>query len=164
MSPDWDAHSLPTMILYEAKITYSIVQLGENFSIQSPEDAVKYLTTHGGIDEIRATESLWVIGLDVRGRPIARIMITLGTLTQSLVEMREVFRPLIMMNAAAFILAHNHPSGASDPSSADIRITRTTAEAGRIIGIPLKDHVIIGYPAADNNPKGFYSFSSSGLI
>lgn len=67
-----------------------------------------------------------------------------GTQTASLVHPREVFRPAIAGNAAALVVAHNHPSGDPEPSQEDLAVTRRLVEAGRTVGIPLLDHVIVG--------------------
>ena len=67
-----------------------------------------------------------------------------GTLTCSLVHPREVFGPALREGAAALIVAHNHPSGDPEPSAEDISVTRRLIEAGRLVGIPLVDHVVIG--------------------
>jgi len=72
-------------------------------------------------------------------------IITQGILDASLVHPREVFRSAIVRNAAALIIAHNHPSGSTEPSPQDLKVTRQLAEAGDMIGIPLVDHIIIGH-------------------
>jgi DNA repair protein RadC len=71
-------------------------------------------------------------------------VVSVGNLNSSLVHPREVFKAAILGNAAAIILVHNHPSGIPDPSSEDMEITRRLAEAGRVVGIEVLDHVIIG--------------------
>ena len=80
-----------------------------------------------------------------------------GGLAASIVEPRIVFRRAILSHAASIICLHNHPSGNSEPSSEDVQITRQLVEAGRVIGIPVQDHLII---AGD----GYTSFSERGLI
>ena len=67
-----------------------------------------------------------------------------GTLTASLVHPREVFAPALRELAAALIVAHNHPSGDPEPSQEDIEVTKRLSEAGKILGVPLLDHVIVG--------------------
>jgi DNA repair protein RadC len=71
-------------------------------------------------------------------------VISIGTVNSSIIHPREVFKPAIEYGAAAVILAHNHPSNVIDPSEADIEITRQLVSAGKIIGIPLIDHIVIG--------------------
>ncbi len=70
-------------------------------------------------------------------------VISIGSLTSNIIHPREVFRPAIEYSASAVILAHNHPSGVSKPSEADLTITRQIVEAGKIVGISLLDHVIV---------------------
>jgi DNA repair protein RadC len=70
-------------------------------------------------------------------------VVSIGTLTSNIIHPREVFRPALEYSASAVILAHNHPSGISKPSDADVTITRQIVEAGKILGISLLDHVII---------------------
>ncbi len=82
--------------------------------------------------------------LDVQNRLQGEALVSIGTLTSSLVHPREVFRPAIAQGAAAVIVAHNHPSGDPDPSQADREVTRRLIRAGRLVGIPLLDHVVIG--------------------
>jgi DNA repair protein RadC len=72
------------------------------------------------------------------------------------------FAPLLAQSAYAFVLVHNHPSGESAPSDADIRLTRRLAEGGRILQINMLDHVIVGQ-SFDGRP-GYFSFKEAGMI
>jgi len=81
--------------------------------------------------------------LDIKNKEIAREIISIGTLNASLVHPREVFEPAIRNSAAQIIIAHNHPSGDLDPSEEDITITKKLAEAGKLLGIELVDHIIV---------------------
>ncbi len=72
------------------------------------------------------------------------VRVSEGTLTSSLVHPREVFAPAIREASAAVVVAHNHPSGDPEPSREDLEVTRRLAEAGRLLGIPLLDHVVVG--------------------
>ena len=89
-------------------------------------------------------EEFHALLLDTRHRVIREVLITRGILDGSLVHPREVFRAAVVEGAAAVILLHNHPSGDPTPSSEDRTVTRRLAEAGRAIGIPVLDHVVIG--------------------
>jgi DNA repair protein RadC len=91
----------------------------------------------------RRTEVFLVLVLDAKNGLKRDIELSSGTLNASLVHPREVFKAAIDHLAAAIIVAHNHPSGNPEPSREDIEITRQIAEAGKIVGIPLHDHVII---------------------
>ncbi len=88
-------------------------------------------------------ETFLVLCLDNRSRLLKMETVSRGTLTSSLVHPREVFNVAIREGAAQIIAAHNHPSGDAEPSEEDLAITRRLEEAGRLIGIPLVDHVII---------------------
>ena len=96
--------------------------------------------------------------VDAKLRLIRMELISRGTLTASIVHPREAFRPAVRNSASSVIFAHNHPSGDPLPSDEDRRITCRLEEVGRILGIPLLDHVIIG---ADGS---YYSFADSGAL
>ena len=102
-------------------------------------------------------EHFLTITLDGRSNIINTRVIHIGTLNQSLVHPREVFRPAIQDNAAGIIIAHNHPSGTLEASRADIQITQRLKEVAKLVGIELLDHVII-------SKNGYYSFSDEGLL
>lgn len=150
------------MRIYEAKVAYSLVSLGEEIALTNAELAVAYMK--GAFDEYPVQESFWVILLDRKNHPLCRMMITLGTTTNSLVHPREVFRSAIRESACAVICVHNHPSGDPTPSSADNQVTRQLREAAKTVCIDLLDHVIIGTPEGDPNKIGYYSFRTAGLV
>ncbi len=108
--------------------------------IQSPEDVVKCL---GPLLRDLRHEEFWVLLLTSSNRLIARHKITVGILNSSLVHPRECYAEALVQRAAAVIFVHNHPSGNAEPSQEDIEITKQLAEAGKILGITLHDHVII---------------------
>jgi len=89
-------------------------------------------------------EEFRVLLLTTQHGVLREITITRGTVDASIVHPREVFRAAIAENAAAMILVHNHPSGDPRPSPDDMAITRQLAEAGRVLGIAVLDHVVIG--------------------
>ncbi len=107
--------------------------------ILSPEDVWEQLK------DIRnhKKEHFVIFYLDTRNQEICREIISIGTLNESLVHPREVFEPAIRNSAAQIIIAHNHPSGNTDPSEEDIKITAKLAEAGKLLGIELFDHIIV---------------------
>ncbi|NBX02116.1 hypothetical protein EBR11_06280 [bacterium] len=111
-----------------------------------------------------SVEKCWVLCLNRRNRLIALQEISSGTATSSLLHPREVFRQALRYGAPAAIVAHNHPSGDPSPSSADRAVTRQLAEAGRILGVELLDHVIVGRPESDPTGKGWFSFGEAGLL
>ena len=89
-------------------------------------------------------ESLYVLHLNARKRVTGFNLVAHGTLDTILADARSVFRNAIVANASAIILMHNHPSGESAPSQADINVTRDLIRAGQLLKIEVVDHVIIG--------------------
>lgn len=150
------------MRVYEAKLVYNLVSLGEDVALDAPGKVVAYLES--AYAENPMQEALYVIMLDRKNHPIGRHMVTLGTLTGSLAHPREVFRAAILAGAAAIVVSHNHPSGDPAPSSADLQVTRKLREASRTVDIELVDHVIVGDTRSDVTGRGYYSFREAGLL
>ncbi|ANB59601.1 RadC family protein [Anoxybacteroides amylolyticum] len=113
----------------------------ERYVIRSPEDGAKYV-----MDDMRflSQEHFVAIYLNTKNQVIHRKTVFIGSLNASIVHPREVFKEAIKRSAASIICVHNHPSGDPTPSREDIEVTRRLAECGRIIGIELLDHLIIG--------------------
>ncbi|MBK6506847.1 MAG: DNA repair protein RadC [Ignavibacteria bacterium] len=88
-------------------------------------------------------EHFFVVSLDTRNNLIGVDEISVGTLTASLVHPRETFESAIRRHAAKIIISHNHPSGETDPSDDDMKITRRLVDAGKIMGIEVLDHIIV---------------------
>ncbi len=109
-------------------------------TITNPEDVWKLLSSLRKKDR----EHFVVICLNAKNRVICINTVSIGTLTSSAVCGREVFKPAILANSANIILVHNHPSGEPEPSEDDKKVTKQIAEAGKILGIPVLDHVILG--------------------
>lgn len=95
--------------------------------------------------------------LNTRNRLIKLVKVSEGALTGTVVHPREVFNPAVRASAHGVALAHNHPSGDPEPSGDDIELTRRLVEAGRLMGIQVVDHLIIGDGA-------YYSFADHGLL
>ena len=122
--------------------------------IGSPEDVFRHF--HARLRDA-PVEQFHVVLLDARHRVMRSVLSSQGTLTASLVHPREVFRPALREGAAAVVLVHNHPSGDPAPSPEDRELTRRLEGAGRLVGIPVLDHVII----AD---RGYASLREEGLL
>lgn len=127
----------------------------ENRKISSPDDA-QYLCRRF-LDELDR-EQLIVVSLDTKNQPTSINVASIGSLNSSIVHPREVFKVAILSNANSIIIAHNHPSGDPTPSKEDINITERLKEAGKLIGIDLIDHIIIG------EEKRFISLKEKGLL
>jgi DNA repair protein RadC len=116
---------------------------------------------------VLAQECLHVLCLNARNVLINRHLVSLGLADSSLTHPREVFRPAISDGASAIILVHNHPSGDPTPSAEDLSITRQLVEAGKVMGIVVLDHVIVGRavePMGDQPGRPAYlSLRESGL-
>lgn len=111
-----------------------------------------------------SVEKCWLLSLNRRNKLLAVTEISSGTATSSLLHPREVFRTALRHGATACVVCHNHPSGDPTPSPADRAVTRQLADAGRMVGIELLDHVVVGRPEADPAGKGWFSFGEAGLI
>lgn len=98
-----------------------------------------------GLDQ----EVFWVLHLTAKNAVIRIVQATVGLADRTQVHPREVFREAIRDNACRVILAHNHPSGDATPSSQDISATRQLVEAGKILGIEVLDHIVIGVLRSD---------------
>lgn len=114
--------------------------------LDTPERVADYLR-----EEMRCLdiETFHVLMVTTRRRLIAAERLSQGTLDTLLVHPRQVFRRAIAANAAAIILAHNHPSGDPSPSEADVKVTRDLIRAGQLLKIDVLDHIILGRRTAD---------------
>ncbi|MBA4387155.1 MAG: hypothetical protein C0404_04180 [Verrucomicrobia bacterium] len=157
------------MGMVKAQIVAAALELGRRLTqetaplsvvVRTPEDAVRLLR-----DEARQLdrEFFWVIRLDAKNRLKGQpVPVTTGILDSSLVHPREVFREAIKTATAAVVLAHNHPSGDTAPSAEDIRTTRQLVDAGRVVGIKVLDHLIIGKTDVVSG-RDYLSLRESGI-
>lgn len=109
-----------------------------------------------GFLEYETKEYFIALHLDGKNRILAVDICSVGSLNQSIVHPREVFKTALLSSAAAIILMHNHPSGDPTPSSEDLEVTRRLREAGALLGIKVLDHLVIG--------STYYSFVERGVI
>lgn len=127
---------------------------GEKPVIHSPEEvAQRFVPLLGALDH----EEFWVLLLNSSNHIMREIRVTSGTLNSSLVHPRECFTDAIREKAAAVIFIHNHPSGNREPSPEDHAVTKQLIESGKILGIPVHDHVIVA-------ESGFTSFAERGWL
>ena len=114
--------------------------------VDNPQRATDYwrrnIQTAPWYDE--AKEALVVLILNTRRRIIGHNLVSLGGLDTCFVHPREVFRPVIVAAGASIIMIHNHPSGDSTPSDADVKVTREIIRAGQLLKIEVLDHIIVG--------------------
>ena len=140
---------------YKIQLVKENTILAEIKRINRPQEIanifVKYLE---GTDR----ENFIVALLDTKNGIIGINTVAIGSLNAAVVHPREVFKPAILVNAAAIIIGHNHPSGNVNPSNEDITLTNRINEAGKILGIPVIDHIIV---SADGES---YSFKAACRI
>jgi len=111
--------------------------------IDSPDRAYKAITAITSVEE-EAQEVFGVLILNTKHKIVAVHEVSRGALNTSIVHPREVFKPAVLHNAASIICFHNHPSGDPEPSRDDIEVTKRLVEAGKIMGIEVLDHIIVG--------------------
>ena len=124
--------------LYETRRAKRLEQAPQ---VTRPADAYEFL--HFEMEGLEQ-EQLRVINLNQKHRIISASMIYQGSLHTTAVRLAEVFRPAIIDNAAAIIVAHNHPSGECDPSPEDVTLTREIVKAGKLLDVEVEDHIVIG--------------------
>jgi len=121
----------------EESVSYKITQ-----NVGNPEE-IYQMAQHIGLWD-NAEEEFWILCLDTKMKPCGLHMVSKGNLNSSIVHPREIFKRAILNNAASIICMHNHPSGDPSPSQDDLNITKRIDEAGKLMGVPLMDHIIIG--------------------
>jgi DNA repair protein RadC len=126
----------------------------KDFDIKDPQSVVKAI--RASIKD-KAKEHFKLILLNARNKILGVSTISIGSLNASIVHPREVFKDAIVHSAYSVVLAHNHPSGDPEPSEDDLKMTRKLVESGKILGIEVLDHLIIGKNA-------FFSFKGKGLL
>lgn len=113
---------------------------GKSVFIRTSKHAHNYFKDMSSLGK----EHLRGLYLNSRYQVVHDELISVGSLTANIIHPREIFRPAFEYNAVAIIIAHNHPSGSLQPTRSDIEVTNKLIEAGRILGIDLLDHIIIG--------------------
>ncbi len=142
---------------------YSMTQLLLMVKEEAQRQSIDRITSASDVYSLLADystkeqEHFLLITLDGASKVIEKRVIFIGTLNQSLVHPREIFRPAILDNSAGIIVAHNHPSGTLVASRADVQVTQRLKEVSKLVGIELLDHVILA-------STGYYSFSDEGLL
>jgi DNA repair protein RadC len=146
-----------------AATVHAALELGRRMACETRDDGAPVRSPRDVVELFAArlqdlpVEEFHVAVLDSQHRLERDIMVTRGILNSSLVHPREVFREAIAERAAAIILVHNHPSGDPTPSADDRVVTEQLVAAGRLLDIPVHDHIIIG--------RGRYtSFAEAGLL
>ena len=147
---EYTAEGLITLVK-ESEYAYGI-----DIQVNSPEKLVKVFNAVFNLESM-SEEYFCMIAVNTKGLVIGAFRVSQGDLTSTIIHPREVFKRALLCNAAAVAFSHNHPSGDTVPSSDDIATTDKLVEAGKILGIAVWDHVIIG-------SNGFASLREQGLI
>lgn len=113
---------------------------GKRVVLRTPKQVFEYLKDMGSLSK----EHVRGLYLNTHYELIHDETITIGVVDANIIHPREVFNPAIQHGAVAVIIAHNHPSGKVEPSKADLEVTKQILESGKILGITVLDHVIIG--------------------
>ncbi len=131
----------------ESKMNYLVKESSTNYpsmdSINTPQDLAEIMRDVFHIHEL-AEETVYMVCLNSKCVPTAFFVIGKGTVNTCYFSTREIFIQALLSSAVQIILCHNHPSGDVTPSEADITITATVKAAGKLLNIPLQDHIIIG--------------------
>ncbi len=136
-------------------------QVCESQKIESPAEVAEFLKS---LDmQSLEQEHFVVLFLDTKHQLKGYTTVTIGLVDRSQVHAREVFRNAILCGCSRIILAHNHPSGDPCPSSQDIACTKSLVEAGKIIGIDVLDHVVLGMRSL-NRCREYISFREENLL
>jgi DNA repair protein RadC len=124
--------------------------------VSSPYDVYNQLESIFNLSN-QAEEVLVMLVLDTKNKIIGAFEVSRGSLNSSIVHPREIFKRALLINGASIILGHNHPSGDTTPSKEDKEVTLRLKEGGRILGIEIIDHIIVG-------DRGYTSLKGIGVI
>lgn len=139
-------------VTLEKEISTNFPEL--SYAIKSPDDAV---TVGRGFMRIHEEpeEYMYMICMNTKNKIIGVFEISHGSVNSSIVNPREVFQKALLANAVSIIVMHNHPSGDPTPSREDIEVTKRLVEAGKIVGVEVLDHIIIGDRYNSLKEKGY---------
>ena len=149
-----DVKALTLEAVFELSRRIQVASLGEQIQVTSPQDAVAYF----GPKLRDLTKEVFLVAFLNNAKIVTGYRkISSGGSTATIVDPAEVMRQAVMNEANSILLLHNHPSGNSNESKADIQLTKRIAEAGKLLGVPVDDHLII---AGDS----YVSFKAKGLL
>ena len=141
--------SRASTIAASIELSKRIFDVDTDIKITTPKDVVSYLRN-------KKKEYLVALYLNAKSQLIKSQVISIGTLDENIVHPREIFIPAIKNHAASVILVHNHPSGSTEPSDEDIKMTKTISQAGKLLGIEIVDHLILSLKSHMSLKKGKY--------
>ena len=139
-------------VVLEKEVTMNCPTL--TYAIKSPGDAATIGKEFMRIHE-KPEEYMYMICMNTKNKVIGVFEVSHGTVNSSLVSPREAFQKALLANAVSVIFMHNHPSGDNVPSREDIEVTKRLVEAGKIVGIEVLDHLVIGDNYCSLKEKGY---------
>lgn len=141
----------------EVEINYrNKVKPSERVKISGSKDAYDVLFGLWS-DKIEYVEEFYILLLNRANKVLGLVKISEGGTTGTVADAKRIFQSALKANACSIILSHNHPSGNTNPSEADIQLTRKLKEAGSFLDIAVLDHIIV-------TTEGYYSFADEGLL
>jgi DNA repair protein RadC len=142
----------------EIELTYkSTVKPSERPKIARSQDCFDLLLSFWNKDKIEYIEEFYVVLLNKANKVLGVSRISEGGTSGCLVDPKRVFQVALMSNASSILIAHNHPSGSTQPSEADNRITNKIRSGGMYLDIPVLDHLIV-------TPSSYYSYADDGVL
>jgi len=142
----------------EIEISYkNNVKASERYRVRSSKDMYGLLMTLFNDGVIDHHEQMILICMDKANKVLGYNIISSGGVSGTVVDPKIIFQIALKMNASGIIISHNHPSGVTTPSDADIRITRKIKDSGAMLEIPVLDHLIV-------TSEGYYSFADEGMM
>jgi DNA repair protein RadC len=143
--------------LAEVRLVYNTnIPAHERIHLTSSKSAQEVLLANWSMDSIEYREEFKILLLNRANRLLGLFVVSTGGISGTVVDVRMIFQAALKANASAIILAHNHPSGNFEPSSADLQITRKIKDAGNLLDITVLDHLII------TKESGYYSMADNG--
>jgi DNA repair protein RadC len=151
-----EAKALGLVAALELGKRRQLSQREDNRMILNSSHAIFQLISHELYD--LSHEEFWVLFLNRQNKMISKDRISQGGYTATIVDLRVIFKMALLEKATSIVLVHNHPSGQNKPSQEDINITRKIVDAGKILNIPVLDHLII------SGRTSYFSFSDDGIL
>lgn len=139
---------------YSAESMYKTAKVCERKTLRSANDAAAFFAKYNGKEQ----EHFLLATFDGANHLLKIHCVFIGTINRCAISPREIFRKILLDNAARFIIAHNHPSGTTYPSDEDKHFTRQIKEASYLMGVELLDHIII------TKSNGFFSFAGNDIL
>ena len=139
------------------RVRHYYIPKEKNYSIKKPENVAEIFEEAFDVS-LLPEEYMWALGLDVRGHALGVFEVVHGSSDRAFVEISDIFKRLLLINAIGFIIVHNHPSGVPTPSKSDEEIAKRLIDAGELLRIKMADFMILC------NEHDYFSFRTEGLL